>query len=85
LDKWRAVSNDDEETRNSLVIKLLDKLIGLEIGQVAYRRHTSLSSSCSISSLVWKVGMLIAVNNDKEARNSVVIQVLDKLIGLAIG
>jgi len=53
-----------------LVIKLLDKLIGLEIGQVAYRQHTSLSSSCSTSSLVWKLDKLIAVNNDEEARRN---------------
>jgi len=49
------------------------------------KRETPLSSGCSTSSLVWKLEKLVAVNNDEEARNSLVIQVLDKLIGLAIG
>jgi len=56
-----------------LVVKLLDKLIGLEIGQVACRQHTSLSSSCSTSSLVWKLDKWLTV------------KLLDKLIGLEIG
>ena len=73
LDKLFAVNNN-EEARNSLVIKLLGKLIGLEIVHVACRRHTSLSSSCSTSSLVWKLDKLIAVNDDEEARNSLVIK-----------
>jgi hypothetical protein len=45
-----------------LVVKLLDKLIGREIGQVACRQHTSLSSSCSTSSLVWKLDKWLTVS-----------------------
>jgi len=62
LDKRLAVSNNDEDARHFLAIKLLDKLIGLEIGQVACRQHQSLSSSCSTSSLVWKLDKWLAVS-----------------------
>jgi hypothetical protein len=62
LDKRLAVSNNDEDARHFLAIKLLAKLIGLEIGQVACRQHQSLSSSCSTSSLVWKLDKWLAVS-----------------------
>jgi len=55
-----------------LVIKLLDKLIGLEIGQAHCRQQRRrsekkpLSISCSTSSLVWKLDKWPAVSNNAE-------------------
>jgi len=55
------------------------------IGQVACRQHTTLSSSCLTSALVWELDEWLAFNNDEEARNSLVIKLLGKLVGLEVG